>query len=61
MRPIRQEDNSQVEELIIKVMTEYQCIGDKYSSSDPEVKAMFEAYNNDKSAFFVIEYHTCPK
>ncbi len=57
VREIDPKDNQQVKKLIIDVMTEYECIGEDYSSSDPEVKQMFEAYNGDRFTFFVIEWN----
>ena len=55
IRNIRKEDNPQVSTLIKTVMTEYDCVGEGYSINDPEVDQMYEAYNNEASAFFVIE------
>lgn len=55
IREIEIDDNEQVAKIIRKVMTEFSCVGEGYSINDPEVDAMFEAYNNDRSAFCVIE------
>lgn len=54
-RPIQKEDNLQVAKLIKTVMTEYDCVGEGYSINDPEVDDMFGTYNDERSAFFVIE------
>lgn len=54
-RPIRQEDNPQVARIIRTVMTEYGAVGPGYSIEDPEVDAMYEAYNQDRSLFLVLE------
>jgi len=54
---IKLEDNTQVRELILKVMSEFQCIGEAYSSSDPELNNMFETYNKPDSLFTVIKYN----
>ena len=55
LRPIRPEDNPQVAHIIRTVMTEYGAVGKGYSIEDPEVDAMYEAYNNDRSLFLVLE------
>jgi len=54
IRLFEQKDNKQVEELILKVMGEYGCIGEGYSSSDPEVEDMFNAYKDEKHVFYVV-------
>lgn len=55
IRPIRPEDNAQVAEIIRTVMTEYGAVGKGYSIEDPEVDAMFETYNNERSLFLVLQ------
>lgn len=55
LREIRLEDNPFVAQVIRRVMTEFQCVGEGYSIEDPEVDRMFESYNNARSEFFVIE------
>lgn len=55
IRPITIEDNQAVAKIIRNVMTEYQCVGEGYSINDPEVDYMFQAYDNDRSSFYVIE------
>lgn len=55
LRPIRPEDNPQVAKIIRTVMTEYGAVGKGYSIEDPEVDGMYEAYNNDRSLFLVLE------
>ncbi|MCB0526299.1 MAG: GNAT family N-acetyltransferase [Saprospiraceae bacterium] len=54
-RPIQQKDNPQVANVIRRVMTEFHCVGEGYSIQDPEVDDMFNTYDNELSAFFVIE------
>lgn len=54
IRPIELRDNPKVARLIREVMTEFQAVGEGYSIMDSEVDQMFDAYNNDQSAFFVI-------
>lgn len=61
IRPIKIEDNPTVAKIIRKVMTEFNCVGDGYSIADPEVDHMFEAYDNDRSAFYVIENESTKK
>jgi len=55
IRPIEKEDNQAVAKIIRKVMPEFQCVGEGYSINDPEVDSMYEAYDNNRSAFYVIE------
>ncbi len=55
IRLIQKEDNEQVAQLIRDVMTEFGAVGEGYSIMDPEVDAMYEHYNDERSAFFVIE------
>lgn len=55
IRKIAPSDNDRVKEIILTVMADYGCIGEGYSSSDPEVQTMYEVYTNDQSAFFVVE------
>lgn len=55
IRRIEATDNPTVRDIILSVMADYGCIGEGYSSSDPEVQSMYEAYTHEQSAFFVIE------
>lgn len=55
LRPIQAGDNGKVARIVRQVMTEYGATGEGYSIMDPEVDQMYEAYNNSRSAFFVIE------
>ena len=61
IRPIKIEDNPTVAQIIKKVMSEFDCVGEGYSINDPEVNNMYEAYANEGSAFFVIENETTNK
>lgn len=54
-RPIEKKDNEQVARLIQTVMTEYGAVGEGYSIQDPEVHQMYEAYQDEKAYFLVIE------
>lgn len=54
-RPVRPEDNPQVANIIRTVMTEYGAVGEGYSIEDPEVKAMYEAYDNNRALFLVLQ------
>lgn len=55
IRPIRHSDNRVVADVIRDVMAEFDCTGAGYSCHDPEVDAMYEAYSNQRSVFYVIE------
>lgn len=54
IRIIAPTDNDRVKDIILGVMADFGCIGEGYSSSDPEVQSMYQAFTNDQSAFFVI-------
>lgn len=54
-RPVQPADNPQVANIIRTVMTEYGAVGRGYSIEDPEVDNMFEAYDNERSHFLVLE------
>ncbi len=54
-RRIRREDNRAVAGIIRAVMTEFGAVGEGYSIEDPEVDAMFEAYQQAGAAFWVVE------
>ncbi len=58
IREIQPQDNVAVAALIRTVMAEYGATGEGYSINDPEVDAMFEAYDHEKAAFFVVEKNT---
>jgi len=55
IRKIQKADNLIVKKLIIDVMSEYNCVGENSSSSDPELEDMFLEYNSGNSEFYVIE------
>lgn len=55
IRPLKKADNEIVAHIIRTVMTEFACVGDGYSIEDPEVNDMYNAYNTNKAAFFVVE------
>lgn len=55
LRPIEAADNAQMAVIIRAVMTEFGAVGPGYSILDPEVDQIFETYNNDHSAFFVVD------
>lgn len=55
LRPIQPGDNQAVARIIRQVMAEFGAVGEGYSIMDPEVDRMYEAYHNNRSAFYVIE------
>ena len=55
IRKIKAEDNAAVTTIIRTVMAAFDCIGEGYSSSDPEVDAMSEYYRPPRSAYYVVE------
>ncbi|MGK0363759.1 MAG: putative acetyltransferase [Saprospiraceae bacterium] len=54
IRQMRASDNPQVAHIIRTVMPEFGCVGEGYSIDDPEVEAMFEAYDGDQSCFHIV-------
>jgi putative acetyltransferase len=56
IRRIRPEDNPAVADIIRKVMTEFGAVGCGFSIEDAEVDAMYEAYPEPDSVFYVIEW-----
>lgn len=55
LRPIVAADNAVVARIIRQVMTEFACVGPGFSIEDPEVDAMYEAYQGARAAFYVVE------
>jgi len=55
IRKISPEDNPAVAEIIRRVMTEFGAVGYGFSIQDQEVDAMYEAYPEPHSVFYVIE------
>jgi putative acetyltransferase len=51
LRPIAVADNPAVAQIIRTVMTEFGAVGKGYSIEDPEVDAMYEAYQDPRSAY----------
>lgn len=61
IRPIKIEDNAIAAKIIRKVMTEFNCVGEGYSINDPEVDYLYQAYDNERSQFYVVEDETTRK
>lgn len=55
LRLIRKEDNSAVASIIREILTSFGCTGPGFAIHDPEVDAMFEAYQLPRSRYFVME------
>lgn len=55
VRPIAKEDNAAVAEVIRTVMTEYGCVGEGFSITDPEVDDMHGYYQAEGHHYFVVE------
>lgn len=55
IRPIEKDDNDIVAQIIRLVMTEFKAVGCGYSINDSEVDDMYTAYNQERSAFYVVE------
>jgi putative acetyltransferase len=55
LRRIQPADNASVANIIRTVMTEFGAVGTGYSIEDPEVDAMYEAYDQPRAAYYVLE------
>lgn len=55
IRPIAENDNAVIAEIIRLVMTEFEAVGCGYSINDSEVDDMYSAYAPERSAFYVVE------
>ena len=54
IRPMERSDNAAVARLIRDVMAEFGAVGEGFSRSDPEVRAMYESYSGERAAYFVV-------
>lgn len=54
IRLIQKTDNAAVAAIIRSVMTSFGAVGAGYSIEDPEVDKMYEAYNQDRAAMYVV-------
>jgi putative acetyltransferase len=54
LRPVEAKDNARVAEIIRTVMTEFGAVGKGYSIEDPEVDAMYEAYQSPDTVYYVV-------
>ncbi|WP_187696455.1 GNAT family N-acetyltransferase [Xanthovirga aplysinae] len=54
IRPISEEDNPYIENIILNVLKEYGAEGEGYAGSDPETKSMYNAYKGERSFYYVI-------
>ena len=54
IRPITIEDNARLSEIILSVMSSFGCIGAGFSSSDPEIRNLYEAYKGDRTTFYAV-------
>ena len=55
IRPISRYDDSRMATIIRSVMPEYGADGEGFAINDPEVDWMSKAYNEPRSAYFVVE------
>lgn len=55
VRPISREDNPGMAAVIRAVLTEFGCTAPGFAIHDPEVDRMFETYNQERSAYFIVE------
>lgn len=55
IRNIDKADNHFIKNLVKEVLMEFEACGPGFASSDPELEDMFEAYNGNDKAFYVVE------
>ncbi len=55
IRPLRREDDEAIARIIREVLSEFDAVGEGFSSQDAELDAMFEAYAAPRSAYLVAE------
>jgi putative acetyltransferase len=55
IRPIEAPDNPAVKQLVLDTLAEFGLFGDGFAGVDAELEDMHAAYNNDLSAYFVVE------
>ena len=55
IRPVEQRDNAQLLKLVQSVLTEHGCVGEGFAYADPELTRMYETYQEEGSAYWVIE------
>ena len=56
IRLIRPEDNTRLKSLIPEILETFGAVGEGYACADPELNDMYEAYREDRSAYWVIEW-----
>ena len=54
IREIKEEDNLEIQRILSSVMREFDVPERGTALADPELKKMFQAYDNHKSSYFVI-------
>ena len=54
LRLIKPCDNAQVKNVVVDVMSSYNCVGQGFSSADSELDNMHEAYSGDRFEFYVV-------
>ena len=54
-RSIAPHDNDAMAQIISQVMTEFGAVGPGFSIEDQEVTSMYEAYQDPRAAYFVVE------
>ncbi len=57
IRKIKPEDNPTIAHIIRTVMPQFGADGDGFAIKDAEVDAMYEAYTQPRSIYFVVEHH----
>jgi putative acetyltransferase len=54
LRLITPEDNEALAAIIVAVLASFGCTGDGYACADPETQAMFQAYQVQGAAYWVV-------
>ncbi len=56
IRLIKQQDNQAVKDLVVETLAEFGLHGEGFAGVDAELNDMYGAYDNDLSAYFVVEF-----
>jgi len=55
IRLIKPDDNQAVKDLVLETLAEFGLFGAGFAGVDTELEDMFSSYNNDLSAYYVVE------
>jgi putative acetyltransferase len=56
LRPIRQNDNEFIRDIILETLVEHGAVGQGFASGDSDTQQMFEAFQQEGRRYFIIEH-----